>query len=101
MIPFKAPPLPLIPTCPTFREAAKNPEEDNAAVEMYLQCCTSESYADRAAVDLLDQVGGDEDRVGIYAKTSRGSTSEHVECGHMAEHVIKCGFVLHLIRQLL
>lgn len=63
MIVFKAlPATPHVPPrVPSFREAAKNPEEDNAAVEMYLQCCTSESYADRAAVDLLDQVGGDEE----------------------------------------
>ena len=38
------------------REAAKNPDEDNAAVECYLQCCPGDSYADRAAVDLLDQI---------------------------------------------
>ncbi|GAX76258.1 hypothetical protein CEUSTIGMA_g3702.t1 [Chlamydomonas eustigma] len=39
-----------------FREDAKNSEEENAGIEVYLQCCSGDKYADRAAVDLLDQI---------------------------------------------
>ncbi len=39
------------------RALAKNSEEDNSVVEAYFQCCT-DTVADRALVDLMDQVGG-------------------------------------------
>eukprot|EP00955_Chlamydomonas_euryale_P029977 316127-Chlamydomonas_euryale.AAC.1 len=40
-------------------EPAKNPEDENAGLEVYLQCCEASSYSDRAHVDLLDQILGE------------------------------------------
>lgn len=57
---------PLSTDCLAGRAEAKNPEEENSVVEAYFQCC-ADTDADRALVDMLDQVRSG---WGCYAHTA-------------------------------